>query len=303
MNVGSQSFSQFYNAARHGALAIACGPIVVRIRGNYRILLREIQDMYADYPTIALQDDGADFSVHIEPLNPVRRFIRPSYHVISDKPGPFAPLPGDLAFVGFEMAQNWQIACTHNRHLVFHASVVASAQGGAVLMPGQSGSGKTTLAAALGFRGWRFLGDEFGLFCLDRQCFDPLPRPISLKNESIETMLSWAPDGLFSRVYENAPKGRMIYLQPPSGTLEETHPPARLSAIVFPNFNVQSAPQAERMRPAEAAVELMNASVNFDKLGVPAFDQIMTWANTVPAYRLTYPSLHAALALIEDLRL
>lgn len=301
MNVSSLSFRDFAKRANSGRLVIQCGPVATRVRANLKILLRDIYDVYRDYPVLDLETDGADFSVHMRPVSLLRKYIRPSHQALGDKPGPFAPLPSDVAFVGYEMSQNWQIAMTQNRHMLFHAATIASADGRTVLMPGLSGSGKSTLGAAMGFRDWRFLGDEFGLFCVEDQAFHALPRPISLKNQSIDVMKAWVPDGGFSRSFLETPKGTMAYLRPPEGTLSHSAPPAKLSMVVFPKFTADCEPRFVRMRTSEAAIELINACVNFDRLGTPAFEQLMTWAETIPVFRIQYSSLDAAQKLVEEL--
>ena len=56
----------------------------------------------------------------------------------------------------------------------------------AVVLPGPSGVGKSTLCAALVARGWRLLSDEVAMIRPQDGLLQPYPRPISLKNESIE---------------------------------------------------------------------------------------------------------------------
>lgn len=301
MIVSDLSFLDFKKRARDARLVIAYGPVAARICAKPKVLLQDIYDVYRDYPVMDLEAQGADFTVDVRPTSWIRGIYKPSYYCIADKPGPFAPLPLDISFVGYEMSQNWQIACTYNRHLLFHAATIADAQGNAILMPGLSGSGKSTLGAAMGFREWRFLGDEFGVFNADDQSFIAMPRPISLKNASIDVMKAWASDGRFSRTFKDTPKGTMAYLQPPAGTLAPPLTPARMSMAIFPRYVENERPAARRLRGAEAAIELTNACVNFSRVGRPAFEQIMIWANTIPVYRVSYPSLDAAVSMVSDL--
>ena len=67
-------------------------------------------------------------------------------------------------------------------------------------MIGLPGSGKSTLAAGLVYRGgWRLLSDELALLSLGDGAVSALPKPISLKNESIAIMKRFAPGASFSR--------------------------------------------------------------------------------------------------------
>lgn len=53
------------------------------------------------------------------------------------------------------------------------------------IVPAPLDSAKRTLCAALVGKGWRLLSDELALVRLDTGELVPLPRPISLKNASI----------------------------------------------------------------------------------------------------------------------
>ena len=57
-----------------------------------------------------------------------------------------------------------------------------------MLLPAAPGSGKTTLCAGLSLRGWRLLSDEFGLIRPGTTDLVPVPRPMALKNESIDVI-------------------------------------------------------------------------------------------------------------------
>ncbi|MEM7570318.1 MAG: hypothetical protein AAF337_11025, partial [Pseudomonadota bacterium] len=191
-----------------------------------------------------------------------------------------------------------QIANAHNHHLLFHASSVVGEAGGAILMPGQSGSGKSTLGIALGYRGWRFLGDEFALYDLAGSGFVPLARPASLKNQSIASLKQDVPSDRFSRIFHDTPKGTMAYLRPPTASLEAMDGAAPLSAVVFPRFVADQEPGIRRYRKAEALVELTNACVNFERLSEAAFDVLADWAERIPVFKITYPSIEKACEMI-----
>lgn len=301
MQVHSLGEKQIASAASGKGLAIRCGPMVTRLKTKIPELVRDVANIYGQYEVCDLAKDGADICVDMRYTSFLRRYVRRQITGASDRPGPFAPLPPDIAFVGFEMAQNWHIANTYNHCLVFHAACVARPDGQAIMMPGMSGSGKSTLGVAMGYRQWRFLGDEFALYDHREAAFKALPRPASLKNQSIAALQGWAPQNAFSRVFENTPKGRMAYLNPPQDALVAHHPPAHFSMAVFPRFVANDEPRIGRMREAEALMEFTNACINFERLGGIAFETVARWAATIPAYRITYPSLEKACEVIAAL--
>jgi ABC-type cobalamin/Fe3+-siderophores transport system ATPase subunit len=66
--------------------------------------------------------------------------------------------------------------------------------GKALLLAGPSGAGKSTLCAALITRGWRLLSDEAAMIRPDDGLIQPYPRPICLKNASIDLIAEAVPD-------------------------------------------------------------------------------------------------------------
>ncbi|MEO0410275.1 MAG: HprK-related kinase A [Pseudomonadota bacterium] len=301
MQVHSLSEKQIARLASGAGLAIRCGPMITRLKTIIPELLHDVAAIYGQYEVADLAVDGANICVDMRYTSFLRRYVRRQITGASDRPGPFAPLPPDISFVGFEMAQNWHIANTYNHCLLFHAASVASPDGQAIIMPGMSGSGKSTLGIAMGYRGWRFLGDEFALYDPREAVFQALARPASLKNQSIEALNGWAPEAAFSRPFEKTPKGRMAYLNPPRDALAPGHPPARFAMAVFPRFVADEEPRIGRMREAEALMEFTNACINFERLSDTAFETVARWAATIPAYRMTYPSLEKACEIIQAL--
>ncbi|MEM9880319.1 MAG: HprK-related kinase A [Pseudomonadota bacterium] len=302
MLVKSLSHQQLRNAAQYASLAIACGPTITRIFTSIPQLLKDISNIYQDYDVPDLDTTGADVCVDMRFTSLLRKVVRPQVKGFADRPGPFAPLPPDIAFVGYEMTQNWFIANTHNRHLMFHAACVANQEGSAVLLPGQSGSGKSTLGIAMGFRSWRYLGDEFAFFDPNRETFVAMPRPASLKNASIDVLRDWAGAERMSRIFKQTPKGRMAYLRPPADALSNAHAPARLKAVVFPKYVENEEPTIRRLRQAEALVELTNACVNFERLSSTAFDILSNWAVSIPCFQISYPSLESACEMVRSIQ-
>ena len=281
------------------AMTVRVGPIDYRLATPVETVWRELSALYRDYP----RDDPQhcpEFEVSVRLTNWWRRFARPQIELRADIMGPFAPLPASLGQVAFEMGMNYQLAMGLNRYLLLHASAVER-EGECVLFSAESGSGKSTLAAGLAYAGWRLLGDEFALIEPRTGLARPFPRPISLKNRSIDVMMERAPAERFSRRYTGAPKGTLGYLLPPSDAISRMSEPARPRCVVFPKFQPDSTPAIRRVPVAEAHILLVASSTNYQTLGEAGFRAMANLLDACPAYAITYPSLDAARRLVEQL--
>ena len=194
---------------RAGELVYSCGPFTVRVASPVRYIAEGLRLLYADY---ALTDEYADFSLELTPSGGVRRWVRPKVVFTSDRQLPFAPFPLDQAYPLFEWSLNWCIASVTQQYLIIHAAAVERDDRVAIL-PGLPGTGKSTLAAALVNRGWRLFSDELTLIDIETGRIVPLPRPISLKDKSIDTIRAFAPDAVFNRPTYNTAKGTISHMK------------------------------------------------------------------------------------------
>jgi|GEM_PF-176157 len=286
------------SALRDEGLRLRVGPVTSLIRSPVKSLPSDILHIYGDYPVV--EDNGfVHQSVGLFYTSWLRRLIRPKILISGEYPSPIIPVPEDIAFVAMEMAVNWHMAMVRHRHLIFHASSVADKLGRSVIMPGASGSGKSTLAAGLGYGGWRFMGDEFALLDMESGGHIPYTRPISLKNESIAAMKSKLPEDRFSRLFENTFKGDVTYLKPPvDDILDERH--AKPSLIVFPSFNPAADAEITECPAIEALTRMVSASVNYWKLGAPAFHCLTELCSRAPAFHIRFSSQEEGAALIKE---
>ncbi len=291
-----------------GKLKFKVGPFVARIGTSYPLLQRDFLDIYGGYP-LAGPDEFAHFNLKVDPVSLLRRWFKPK--VIADGgfiASPFVPLPGDLSILALEMGLNWQVGTKSDQYLIYHSGVVARDTGPdegqpsrAVLMAGESGAGKSTLTAGLAYSGWRLFSDEFALMDTDDLLLYPYPRPISLKNQSINVMVERLGEEVFSRPFLNTIKGTIRYLKVPAESLRQGHRPAQLDLVVFPNYVEGSPGHIEEFVGAEAFAMLRGASVNSDRLGRPAFDAISELVGRCRFYGLQYGSLDMAIKMVEDL--
>ncbi len=189
--------------AREG-LVIPMGPFRASIQARSRAVAQAIATLYADYP-LESGDAFVDFHTGVAAPSGLRRWIRPQIRFLFDGRPPFKPLPRSQSYPALEWGLNWVLAQHTARHLVLHAAVVAR-QGRAVILPGPPGAGKSTLCAGLVERGWRLLSDELTLLRMDDDLVDPVPRPVALKNDSIEIIQRFSPGAVLGRRYHDTQK-------------------------------------------------------------------------------------------------
>lgn len=279
---------------------VRVGPFSFELRSPVAEVIAAADRLYRDYPSDAA-DGIADYSVAVLPPSPLRRWFRPNLILACDVEVPFmAPVPREHGLLALEMGMNLQLAAGMHRFVLLHAGAVAR-EGGALVMTGDSGAGKSTLAAILGHRGWRFLGDEFALLDPADGLFQPFPRPISLKNASIDLLRAVAPANRFGPRFDGTIKGSVQHLVPPVEAIAamDQAVPARL--IVMPAFTAGSGPEIRRMSRAECFFHLSQASTNYRVIGEAAFTAVWQLVESAPAYEITYGSSEDAEALIDEL--
>lgn len=275
---------------------VRVGPAAFRIGSDWRAPIAALSDLYRDYPE---PDDGiAQYNVRLSARRPWRRLVRPAVTIGGDYMIPDAlPLPARLGLLAAEMGMNLQLALAERRYLLLHAATVERA-GRAVLMTGVSGSGKSTLAALMMADGWRMLGDEFALIDPATGLVHALPRPISLKNASIDIVGRALPAGRFGPPQMGTPKGDVRHLVPDAAALGAMDVPARIVAILFPGFGHVAAERP--VPPAEVFVRLTQASTNYVAMGERGFEALTRLVRQVPASAIDYPDTDTALAQVRS---
>lgn len=286
--------------SRWPSRTVRVGPFAFELRSPLREVVAAADRLYRDYPSNAA-DGIPDYSVAVHPTSPLRRWFRPKLALACDVEIPFmAPVPREHGLLALEMGMNLQLAAGMHRFVLIHAGAVARA-GGALVMTGDSGAGKSTLAAMLGHRGWRFMGDEFALLDPADARFRPFPRPISLKNASIELLRGVAPADRFGPRFEGTIKGSVQHLAPPVDAISAMDEAVSARLIVMPSFAAGAEPSLRRMSRAETFFQLNQASTNYRVIGEPAFDAVWRVVEAAPAYEISYGSTEDAEALIDEL--
>ena len=255
--------------------------------------------LYADYP-VASEGSFADFRVRLEPPRSHRRWWQPQVLFEVDGAVIFEPFPREAALPLFEWGFNWCIAKRSHQFLMLHSAVVAK-DGNAVLMPALPGSGKSTLCAALVNRGWRLLSDEFGLVDPGTGMLVPAPRPIPLKNQSIDVIRRFAPDATLGPSFPKTRKGTVAHMRAPVDSVRRMDERASPRRIIFPRYETEAHLSLEPLSKDLAFLRLANNSFNYQLLGADGFRTVERIVRHCEVHQLTYSDLDEAIARFDDL--
>ncbi|CAD5375194.1 Aldolase [Rubrivivax sp. A210] len=280
-------------------LRLRTGPAVLSIRSRVPAVAEGMALHYArhDSPDTATL---ADFHVSVERPRSLRRWLQPQVVFGFDGTSPFTPLPGDQGFPMLEWGMNWCISTHLHRYLILHAAVLER-NGRALILPAPPGSGKSTLCAGLAWRGWRLLSDELALIDPASGRVSPLPRPVSLKNRSIEVIRAFAPEARFGRVVRETIKGEVAHFQPPAEAVERGGETALPAWVVLPRYEAGVPTRLTRMSRGQALMALVDNAFNYHVHGAAGFQALADLVEHGESFRFHYSQLAEAAPLFERL--
>ena len=278
-------------------IGLRIGPFAVRLASRIPQVADAVSLLYAHHEQLPAA--FADFHVRVDASAGMRRFHRPQARFRLDEREPFRPLPLAHAYPFFEWGLNWCVATHAHQYLILHAAVVARGDV-ALILPGEPGSGKSTLCAALVQRGWRLLSDELALLSPDLG-ITPLPRPVALKNESIDVIRAFAPEAVLGPAFEDTAKGTVAHMQPPADSVARAAERPRTGAIVAPGYQAGEGARLESRSRAEMLMDLISNCFNFSVWGARGFELLGELVDRCDCHRLAYGDLEQALAALEPL--
>jgi len=274
---------------RVGGLGLRTGPVIARIRSVLKPVIEGIAMHYREHPVVG-NDEFADFHVSLHLPAGIRRWIHAQVFFEVDGDSPFKPLPAPQAFPMLEWGLNWCVSSHCHQFLTLHAAVVEK-HGRALIMPAPPGSGKSTLCAGLASRGWRLLSDELTLIDPIDASIVAIPRPISLKNASIEVMRTFNPQAVFNPVVNDTVKGSVAHMRPPAESVRRAAESARPGWIVLPRFLAGAEARLEVLSKARAFMHLVDNAFNYNVHGRNGFDCLARVIDQSECYEFTYSRL------------
>ena len=280
-------------------LGIVIPPFVVRVRSQIPVVADGLERLYADHPLVSL--DGAGFSDFHVAVQSRRPWFRPLCVFELDGGQPFTPLAQGEAFALFEWGLNWCVTSHCHQWISLHAAVLERG-GRAVVLPAPPGAGKSTLCAALMLHGWRLLSDELTLLEPDSDWVVPSPRPISLKNGSIDVICDRAPGCVLGPVARDTQKGTVAHLKVQPESLARAGERALPAWVVFPRYERGAALQVQARTKATTVVDLARNSFNQHVHGRAGFEALVRLVDTCDNFDLRYSQLDQALAWFDALQ-
>lgn len=276
------------------------GSFVTHLQTSIPSVAEGIGLLYADYP-LAEQNGFADFHVSLVQPRNLRRWFKPQVLFLSDGIPPFKPLPLDQAFPMFEWGLNWCVSSQAHHYLIIHAAVIEKG-GYAAILPAPPGSGKSTLCAALVSRGWRLLSDELTMVRISDGKIMPLPRPISLKNQSIEVIQDYVPNAIISRKVLDTMKGTVAHMKVPTDSIAcaaKAVPPAW---IIFPKYQAGATARLEAIPQSRAFMQVADNAFNYSLLGSKGFEVLAGVIDKSSSHVFTYSVLDEAIDMFAALK-
>lgn len=279
--------------------ALHIAPFNVRVRSSFPDVARHLEFFYSGYPRCSLQC-FIDFDIQVLHGQRVRRYWRPQARFLLDGDESFFPLPATQAAPLFEWGLNWCLANRPLGYLVMHAGLVARS-GQALMMPGFPGAGKSTLCASLCLlEGWQLLSDELAILDPASGLMQPHPRPISLKNRSIDIASSFA-SARMGPIYNDTRKGDISHAACPAGSVASAAQTARVKWVVFPRFEVGAEAGCTEISRTEAFSLISEQSFNKERMGDVGFDALCAMLTDAGCFQIVYGSTADGLQLIQEI--
>jgi len=289
-----------YRTRHLSDLVLEIPPFHVQVRSPFRTVHAHLGFFYPEQARSAA-DAFVDFEVALLPGRGLRRWWAPQSRFALDGDEPFYPLSARQAAPMFEWGLNWCVAQRPLGYLVMHAAVLAD-DDRAIMLPGFPGAGKSTLCAALALcAGWRLLSDELAILDPADACLVPHPRPISVKNESIDIVASF-PGARLGPVYHDTRKGSVCHVAPAPAAVAQASRRAKVSWVVFPRFDAAAEPYCEEISRIEAFTLISEQSFNNERMGQLGFQALCAMLDGARCWEIRYRSTAEALALVRHIR-
>ena len=299
LRVAALSPEDFRDSLDYPGLGLRIGPFDVHVRARVAGLREALRCLYSGYQVL---DPDRVFSCHVQLRE--SRSIRPPWEravrFLVDGRQAHEDMPAAQALCVLEWGINLVIALRFQRFLMLHAAVLER-KGLALVMPAAPGCGKTTLCAALAHRGWRLLSDEFGLLRPGTNLLLPVPRPMPLKNESIEVIRAFLPEAVLGPKIPGTRKGTVAHVRPPASSFAGEDRPAACRWIVFPQWSQDAPLSLDAVPKAEAFMTIAMNSFNYEKHGETGFETVRGLVDHARCFRLVYSDLAEAVSVLNEL--
>ncbi len=284
-----------------GGIVVCTGPFRFLIKSSFANIRINLEKLYQSFP-IDFNDKKSfcDFHVNLRAPRLIRSILQPQAQFYVDDNIVFNPFPVLHATAMLEWGMNWCISTQIHTYLIIHAAVIEK-NGFAAVLPAPPGSGKSTLCASLVQEGWRLLSDELTLINLTTAEAVPVPRPIGLKNQSIDIIKQRYPEAVFGVLSSDTLKGSVCHLKPPSDSVKLQFEECPIGWIIFPKYEADADTQLMAKSKGQAFMEIAYNAFNYSVLGVEGFEILKKVVDRADCYSFKYSNLDEAIAVFEQL--
>jgi len=287
-----------YLLSREG-IFLRADPFIIHVHSQLPGLAAPLHQLYSNYSLIQNRE-FADIHIRLLRCSGLHHRWKGTARLWLDDITPYPTFPEYNALPYLEWGINWCVATRAHQYLILHAGVVAKGSK-AVLLPAWPGYGKSTLCAALSQRGWRLLSDEFGLVQPKDPTIVPFPRPVSLKNQSINIIRAFAPEAILGPIFVNTYKGNVAHLQAPAASVAHAAEMVQAGWIIFPEFRANAASLLTPLSKTQAFMQLSHHSFNYDRIGLRGFETVSDLIESCECYTFYYSDLEEAIAQLDAL--
>ena len=294
MTVGELTPAQALARFGNGGLAWRVGPYAIRAKTELPDAAEGLRFLYSAFPVLdgpAIVD--AEIDIRTKPL------LHRRVSIAVDGEVQFDWIPRRILVPMAEWALNVCVFHRSHQYFMLHAAVVERG-GRAVLLVGRAGSGKSTLCAALVHRGWRLLSDEVALIRPFDVSIQPVPRPVSLKEESIEVIRRSAPHAVIGPTWLRTSKGNVAHMLPTEASVARVEETAAARWLFFPRFDREGPTATRPLSKARALLGAADNSFNYSVLGRPAFETLVRVVDGCDCFELPFADLESALHCVES---
>ena len=295
--LGDSGIKNVTDHLRRG-LSFKVGPFVAHVTVCTDQLMPAFFELYQDH--VQLNNSGLhSFHIRLVERRSHAGFGKAMVRMTVDGQAPHENMPADQALAVFEWGMNLVIALRSHAFLMLHAAVV-EIDDKAMLLPAAPGSGKTTLAAGLVLGEWRLFSDEFGLIRPGSMEMVPIPRPMALKNESIDVIRQIDPTTIIGPKIRGTRKGTVAHLKPPVESVRRSDEYAPVKWIVFPRWMPDVETRLTEISRAESMMRIAGNAFNYEMIGEPAFHTVAGLVDGARCFDFEYSDLPNAVNSLTD---
>jgi HprK-related kinase A len=152
-------------------------------------------------------------------------------------------------------------------------------------------------------RGWRLLSDEVALIRPGTREVLPVPRPIALKEVSIEVIRDFDSRAVLGPSCAGTRKGTVAHLRPTADSVRRSAEPADPAWLVTLVYEPNVVTDLRPVTRAEMLLRLGNNAFNYSMVGLAGFETLSEVVDKAACFELHYGDLEEAVSALGTLTL